>query len=59
MIKKESNSNSFRKETKMSIEMILNDNELELMQKKETESGKVVYAIDTNSHKSYFNVWLL
>jgi hypothetical protein len=37
---------------KMSIESVLADNELELMQSKEVKHGKI-YAIDTSLHNSY------
>jgi hypothetical protein len=43
----------------MSIESILKDNELLLMQRKQTDSGKQVYAIDTSQHSAYDNSYML
>lgn len=37
----------------MSIESVLADNELELMQSRECKNGNKVYAIDTTQHNSY------
>lgn len=56
MIKKEFNFNN--KEKKMSIESILKDNELELMQSKKLHN-KSVYAIDTSLHSAYSSSYML
>jgi hypothetical protein len=42
----------------MSIESVLNDNELLIIQSKELE-GKKVYVVDTTASKAYDNAYML